>query len=85
MEDLFLNKEQLLAEWMRLKQYFASHDVIEYGLKIFYIRSDRTKRDFLKQGLIRKLTDFEKQSRGYNCKDSVYRWVGEQANEIHTY
>ena len=74
--DLFLNKEKQLERWMELKRVFASHEVIEKGLQLFYIRADRTKRELLKKGLIRKLSNQEKITRKYDCRDAVYEWVG---------
>ena len=74
--DMFLTKEEQLINWMRQKKYFASHEVIQFGLSIFYIRSDRTKRNFLEKGFIKKLTDGEKAFIGYTCKDAVYEYVG---------
>ena len=74
--DMFLTKEEQLINWMRQKKYFASHEVIQFGLSIFYIRSDRTKRNFLEKGLIKKLTEGEKAFIGYKCKDACYQYVG---------
>ena len=75
MTDLYLTKEEQLLNWMKARKYFASHEVVAFGLSIFYIRSDRTKRDFLKQHIIKKLTEGEKMFIGYKCKDAVYEYI----------
>ena len=75
-EDLFKTKKELLLEWMKKQHYFSSHEVIRNGLDNFYIRSDRTKRDFLEQGIIRKLPEKEKHFRGFRGKDAWYEYVG---------
>ena len=72
MTDLFLSKRQQLLDWMKAKHTFSTHEVIAWGCQNYSNRSDRTKRDFLKQGLIRKLSDSEKGFRGFKCKDAVY-------------
>lgn len=73
-----MSKERELYLWMRSKGIFASHDVIRWGVEHFYLRADRTKRDFLKDGVIRKLTDQEKAFNGFTCKDAVYHFEDEQ-------
>lgn len=75
--DLFQNKSEQLANWMKQEKIFSTHAVILKGMQMYYCRSDRTKRDFLKKGLIRKLTEWEKRQRGWNNKDGVYEWVRE--------
>jgi hypothetical protein len=77
--DLFIptvSKEKQLENWMRDKRFFASHDVIKWGVDNFYNRADRTKRDLIEQGKVRLCTDFERFSYGYTCKDSVYKYIG---------
>lgn len=67
-----LTKKAELLDWMFKKRYFSTHEVVAWGLQNKYIRADRTKRDFLEQGLIRKIDDKEKKIRGFKCKDGVY-------------
>lgn len=71
------NKKQQLIIWMKKYKTFATHDVIKWGLQNYYLRADRTKRDLMKQGKIRKLSENEKESFGYHSKDALYRWLGE--------
>lgn len=66
-------KQDELLAWMRNKKTFASHEVIAWGLDNFYNRADRTKRDFVEEGLLIKLSPFEKKWKGYTCKDAVYK------------
>ena len=74
--DLYLNKTELLKCWMRNKVVFATHDVIKWGMDNYYCRANRTKQDFRQHGIIRTLTDFEKAGYGFKCKDDVYKWIG---------
>ena len=74
--DLLLTKRELLAAWMREKGYFATHEVIEWGLRNFYNRAAQTKGDMRIEGIIRRLDDEEKIFRGFKCRDEVYEWVG---------
>lgn len=69
------SKKELLWDWMVLKRTFTTHEVIRWGSEHFYDRADRTKRDLLERGLIRKLTEEEKERRGFKCKDAVYTSV----------
>ena len=73
-DDLFVKrtKKDLLKNWMRQKQVFATHDVIAWGLDNFYNRAIQTKSDLLHEGFIEKLDDKEKAARGFVCKDDVY-------------
>ena len=80
--DMFLTKKAQLAEWMKQTRVFATHEVMAWGVHNFYDRADRTKRDLLAKGIIRKLSDDEKIMRNRMCKDAVYEWVGDG---IYTY
>ena len=71
------NKKQQLIKWMEEYKTFATHDVIKWGVLNYYLRADRTKRDLLELGKIRKLSENERKSFGYHAKDALYRWIGE--------
>jgi len=75
--DLFLTKSQQMKNWMRDKRIFATHEVIVWGSKNYYNRANRTKQELWQNKVIRTLSDFEKFSYGYTCKDDVYCWTGE--------
>ena len=75
MNDLFKTKQEQLLDYMRQKHYFATHDIIKWASQNFYNRADRTKRNFLEQGIIRKLPEQEKIFRGFNSKDAWYEVV----------
>ena len=74
-----MTKKDELLNWMQFKKVFASHDVVKWSLDNFHLRADRDKRDFMKEGYIRKLSEFEKTMSGYTCKDAVYEWVGKNS------
>jgi len=71
-------KKQQLIEWLKKKRIFATHEVEAWGLQHFYIRADRTKRDLMREGLIRKLTEEEKERQGYRGKDALYMWIPQE-------
>jgi len=49
------SKKKALLAWCRQKGIFSKADVIAYGTKNYYLRGDRTVRDFVQQGKMRKL------------------------------
>ena len=53
--DLFLSKEKQLLKWCKQKRIFSKAEVITYGTKNYYLRADRTIRDFVLQGIVRKI------------------------------
>ena len=53
--DLFLSKEKQLLKWCRQKKTFSKAEAITYGTKNYYLRADRTIRDFVRQGIVRKI------------------------------
>ena len=53
--DLFLSKEKQLLRWCRQKRIFSKAEVIAYGTKNYYLRADRTIRDFVRKGIVSKL------------------------------
>ena len=64
-------KQQILIDWMETRQRFSSADVIKFGLAIYYLRADRTKRDFLEKGLIKRIDP-----KDYKGKQALYEWIG---------
>ena len=73
-----MTKQRELLLWMLHKKVIATHEALRWGVDNFYNRVDRTKRDFMEQGLIRKLSDFEKECRDISCKDACYE-ISERA------
>ncbi len=59
MIDLFKTKEDMLADWCKRKGFFSKADIMQYGLNHFYLRADRTIREFVQQGKARHLTPQE--------------------------
>ena len=72
--DLLLNKEQLLVNWCKEKGYFSKAEVMDYGVKNFYIRADRTIRDLVTQEKVKHLTKDECLFRGLKGKMAWYEW-----------
>ena len=73
--DLFLTKEQHLLQWCRQKRVFSKADVIAYGIRAYYLRADRTIRDFVQQGRVRKLSSDECLFRNLKGKMAWYEFV----------
>lgn len=71
-----------LLEWMQVKRFFATHDVIRWGTENYYNRADRTKRNFVEQGLIRRLSQDEVIARGLNEKESYYEVPSYKAKQM---
>jgi hypothetical protein len=58
-QDLFLSKERQLFRWCRQKGIFSKAEIIAFGTKNYYLRADRTIRDFVQQGIVRRMTKDE--------------------------
>ena len=53
--DKFLSKEERLLRWCRKRGIFSKAEVIAYGTQNYYLRAERTIRDFVLQGIVRKI------------------------------
>lgn len=76
-----MTKKMKLLLWMKSKGAFATHEVVEWGLRNYYISADRVKRTFAEEGLIRKLSEDEKEALGIKGKDAVYKVNAEAVEE----
>jgi len=65
-------KKDRLWKWMLSEMIFSTHQVEKWGVENRYISADRVKRTLRRQGLLRKLSNEEKASQGWNCVDAVY-------------
>ena len=75
MADFFQNKREQLLSWCQQKRLFSKADVIAYGLQNYYLRADRSMRDFVHQGLVQRLNDKEKEQRHLTGKMAYYEIV----------
>ena len=57
--DKFLSKEERLLRWCRKRGIFSKAEVIAYGTQNYYLRAERTIRDFVLQGIVRKISKDE--------------------------
>jgi len=73
--DLFLSKEKQLLRWCKQKKVFSKAEVIAYGTKNYYLRADRTIRDFVQQGIVRKLDKNECIQRNLKGNMAWYEFV----------
>ena len=81
MIDLFLTKESCLLEWCRKRRVFNKADVIRWGLENYYIRAERTIREFVEEGNIRRLGPRECEIRNLTGKIAWYEYVIERDTE----
>jgi hypothetical protein len=54
-----ITKEWKLFEWCKFKKVFSYVDINNYKSVNFYLRADRTIRDFVIEGKIRRIPDDE--------------------------
>lgn len=73
--DLFLSKEKQLLRWCKQKRIFSKAEVIAFGTKNYYLRADRTIRDFVRQGIMRKIGKDECIQRNLKGKMAWYEFV----------
>ncbi|CAK0749311.1 conserved hypothetical protein [Gammaproteobacteria bacterium] len=59
-----VNKSSQLMEALKDKRVFSSADAVVVGVEIFYSRAPRTVRDWAREGLVRRIPDFEAEERG---------------------
>ena len=59
-----LSEEYKLLQWCRFKKLFNYVDIRHYSLENFYLRADRTIRDFVSEGKIKRISDEEAILRG---------------------
>ena len=71
-----LSKEEKLLIWCKRKKVFSKADVIGYGMQSFYLRSDRSVRDFVQQGIVRKLDKTECIQRNLKGNMAWYEFIG---------
>jgi len=51
-------------EMLKDKRVFSSKDAVVVGLEIFYIRARRTVQEWVQEGRLRRIPDFEARDRG---------------------
>ncbi len=73
--DLFLSKEKQLLRWCKQKRIFSKAEVIAFGTKNYYLRADRTIRDFVRQGIVRKIGKDECIQRNLKGKMAWYEFI----------
>lgn len=59
-----MTKTHSLLMWCKMKGIFSYVDVQHWKEQNFYLRADRTIRDFVSKGLIRRIPDEESVLRG---------------------
>ena len=73
--DLFLSKEKQLLKWCRQKGIFSKADAISFGTRNYYLRADRTIRDFVRRGIVRKISKDECLRRNLKGKMALYEFI----------
>ena len=80
--DLFLSKEEQLLGWVKQKRIFSKAEVIAYGIGNYYLRSERTVRDFVRRGIVRRLDKTECIRRNLKGNMAWYEFVN-TSTDVH--
>ncbi|MGE0267872.1 MAG: hypothetical protein AB7S78_05415 [Candidatus Omnitrophota bacterium] len=80
--DLSLSKEKQLLKWVRDRHVFSKVEVISYGIRNYYIRADRTIRDFVREGIVKRLNKDECNKRNLKGNMAWYEFVSAPSNVI---
>ncbi len=72
---MLLSKETKLLRWCGQKKIFSKADVIKFGSGMFYLRADRTIRDFVQAGNVRRLDRQECSSRRLKGNMAWYEFI----------
>lgn len=73
--DLFKSKKQALEEFCRQKGFFSKADLMAYGLQNYYLRADRTVREWVREGKAKHLTKEECIFRNLKGKMAWYEYI----------
>jgi len=69
------NKRKELLAWCKQKRVFSKADIIAYESRNYYLRADRTIRDFVQKGIVRKLDKDECIRRNLKGNMAWYEFV----------
>jgi len=69
------NKRKELLVWCKQKRVFSKADIIAYESRNYYLRADRTIRDFVRRGIVRKLDKNECIQRNLKGNMAWYEFV----------
>lgn len=73
--DNFLSKEKQLLRWCKQNKIFSKAEAISFGTNNYYLRAERTIRDFVLQGIVRKIGKDECIRRNLKGKMAWYEVV----------
>jgi hypothetical protein len=68
-------KEKELLKWCGKKKVFSKADIIAYETKSYYLRADRTIRDFVREGLVRRIEKAECVKRNLKGNMAWYEYI----------
>ena len=69
------SKSRELLAWCKEKRVFSKADIIAYESRNYYLRADRTIRDFVQRGIVRKLDKDECIQRNLKGNMAWYEFV----------
>ena len=75
--DLLLSKEKILENWCKQRGFFSKADLMAYGLQNYYLRADRTIREWVVEGKVKHLSKDECLFRNLIGKMAWYIWIGQ--------
>ena len=68
-------KSKELLAWCKEKRIFSKADIIGYESRNYYLRADRTIRDFVRRGIVRKLDKDECVRRNLKGNMAWYEFI----------
>lgn len=69
------NKSKDLLNWCRQKGIFSKADIIAYENRNYYLRAERTIRDFVQQGILRRIEKDECVKRNLKGNMAWYEFI----------
>ena len=73
--DLFKSKKTQILDFIKLRHYVKTSDLIKFGLSLYTNRGDRYGRDLAEEGRIRRLSDSEKIMRFGRIREDIWEFI----------
>lgn len=70
-----LSKRKKLLKWCKQKKIFSKAEVTLYSTKNYYLRAERTIRDFVQQSLVRRMDKDECKKRNLKGRMAWYEFL----------
>ena len=73
--DLILSKKEQILNFIRVRHYCRTSDVIKFGLSIYTTRGDRYARDLAREGRIRRMDEWNKKMLFKDIREEIWEWI----------